>query len=271
MWRDRWRDAICRSTLNRRICPFLLSQLAAQHCSILSNCDARLNPGSSAPSPGSSNLSDTVHDLHSLEELRLTGCAQVGAGGLPVWCGKKTNMHGRVLRRPAGGSAKYQPCAPLETLLEGITYQPAPNQQTNHPQPRVAASHQTRPPTPPHPTPPHPPSCPQVTTLRLQSQRLSRLELCGTRALQELEMRCSRLADVVIQPLNPGLAACAALKWVAGTVGIVGAAGRELARGCCRHAAARKGAQHRSLGAACWVSVQHDSRPPPGCSPFNMY
>ena len=66
-------------------------------------------------------------------------------------------------------------------------------------------------------TPTTAPKCPsttaaQVTTLRLQSQRLCRLELCGTRALQELDMRCARLADVVIRPLNPGLAACAALK-----------------------------------------------------------
>ena len=81
-------------------------------------------------------------------------------------------------------------------------------------------------------------------------------------------MRCSRLADVVIQPLNPGLAACAALKWVAGTVGIERVAGHELARGCCRRAAAHEGAQRLGLHAVCWGSVQHDLRPPPDCSPF---
>ena len=52
-----------------------------------------------------------------------------------------------------------------------------------------------------------------MVTLRLQSPRLARLELCGTRALQELDMRCARLAEVAIRPLSPGLAACHALRW----------------------------------------------------------
>ncbi len=52
----------------------------------------------------------------------------------------------------------------------------------------------------------------QVSSLRLQSPRLARLALCGTRALQDLELRCARLAEVDIRPLNPGLAASHALR-----------------------------------------------------------
>lgn len=54
--------------------------------------------------------------------------------------------------------------------------------------------------------------CAQVTALRLHSLRLQRVELCGVRALQDLDMRCARLQQVTIQPLSPGLAACHALK-----------------------------------------------------------
>ena len=54
--------------------------------------------------------------------------------------------------------------------------------------------------------------CTQVSTLRLVAARLARLQLRGTRALTDLEMRCPRLEEVAIEPLNPGLAACHALK-----------------------------------------------------------
>lgn len=54
--------------------------------------------------------------------------------------------------------------------------------------------------------------CAQVTALRLRSHRLGRLVLSGTRALQELELRCALLEEVDIRPLNPGLAASLALK-----------------------------------------------------------
>lgn len=102
MWRDGWRAAICSSVINRRILLFVHHQLAAQHCFIPSNFDHLLNTGSSAPSPDSSNLSDTVHDLHSLEELRLTGCAQVGGGcGRPAGLAWQTARRRRVLRRSA--------------------------------------------------------------------------------------------------------------------------------------------------------------------------
>lgn len=53
----------------------------------------------------------------------------------------------------------------------------------------------------------------QVTVLRMQSHRLARLSLRGTRALQELDLRCARLADVDIAPASPGLAACHSLRW----------------------------------------------------------
>ena len=54
--------------------------------------------------------------------------------------------------------------------------------------------------------------CAQVTSLRLHSGRLARLALRGARSLQELDLRCARLADVAITPVNPGLAAAASLK-----------------------------------------------------------
>ena len=54
--------------------------------------------------------------------------------------------------------------------------------------------------------------CTQVSILRLQAARLARLQLRGTRALTDLEMRCPRLEEVAIEPLNPGLPACHALK-----------------------------------------------------------
>lgn len=76
----------------------------------------------------------------------------------------------------------------------------------------------------PHPAPPsHPTPLPrQVSALRLHSSQLARLVLCGTRALLELNLRCARLASIDIVPINPGLAASLALKWVPLGVGVCG-------------------------------------------------
>ena len=72
----------------------------------------------------------------------------------------------------------------------------------------------------PHRTPaPTPPLCLpalllQVTSLDLQSPRLERLRLRGCRTLANLELRCTRLEVVDIQPLSPGLPSGPALRRV---------------------------------------------------------
>lgn len=145
-----------------------------------------------------------MHDLHGLEELRITGCAQVGRVGVcrQLMGGQLMVGHtcgGRVAWAADGGAHTWAGDA---WAAEGRAH----TGRDWRPQVHRAAAPFNGPPFGP---PPHPL---QVCNLRLQSQRLSRLELCGTRALQELEMRCARLAEVAIRPLNPGLAACAALK-----------------------------------------------------------
>ncbi|PSC67443.1 F-box LRR-repeat 15 [Micractinium conductrix] len=54
--------------------------------------------------------------------------------------------------------------------------------------------------------------CTQVTALRLSSCHLARLTLHGTRTLQELDLRCARLAEVDCVPINPGLASSLCLR-----------------------------------------------------------
>ncbi|KAI3435021.1 hypothetical protein D9Q98_003073 [Chlorella vulgaris] len=54
--------------------------------------------------------------------------------------------------------------------------------------------------------------CSQITSLRLRSSGLTQLALCGTRTLQEIDLRCSRLAELSISPLNPGMAAAHVLR-----------------------------------------------------------
>lgn len=51
----------------------------------------------------SGNLSDSVHELHGLEELRLTGCAQVGRAA--VLLVPASSVAGQTARRAASHRA----------------------------------------------------------------------------------------------------------------------------------------------------------------------
>jgi len=119
----------------------------------------------------SSNLSDTVHDLLALEELRITGCAQVRHRGC------EDSVQGRGLQRAVregGVACVWQASGGVQ---RAAWWQLAAWMSTPTTAPKCPSTTAT-----------------QVTTLRLQSQRLCRLDLCGTRPLPGLDMRVARLA-----------------------------------------------------------------------------